>query len=574
MPLDGVTVSALRVELEEKITGGRIDKVQQPARDMLLLSLRSGGENLRLLLSAGVGSARAHLTRESFENPAEPPMFCMLLRKHLAGARILSVEQPELERMLLFRLDCRDELGMASQKTLVVEMIGRSSNIILAGEDGRIIDCIRRVDFGGDALRRMLPGMLYRLPPRQVKPAFFALDPEERTALVRNADREAPVDRWLLGSFSGLSPLLCRELAFRCGGDYARLPEQMEALAETVAAGDFAPWLLRQEGRPLDYSFMAITQYGSAAQAERMDSFSQMLDLFYADRDRLEQRRRRSRELSHTVKTARDRVQRKLAAQTEELRRTERMDEVRKTAELVTANLYRMKRGERTLRCQDYYEPDCPEITIPLDPLKTPQQNAAALYKEYNKLKGAKLHLTELTEQNRRQLDYLNSVLEEIDRAETEKDLADIRAELRATGVLRQKRETKPVKTRPQAPLRFVTGEGLELLVGRNNLQNEELTFKTARRTDYWFHVQHAHGSHVILRCDGLEPGEESVRQAAAAAAYYSQARGAGKVPVDYTMVRHVRKSPGALPGRVLYTEYKTVLAQGDEESFQNLRKI
>ena len=573
MPLDAVTISALCAELKERLEGGRIDKVQQPERDMLLLSMRAQGENLRLLISAGTGSARAHLTKTAFENPAEPPMFCMLMRKHLVGAHILSVSQPELERMLVVELDSRDELGVSSRKKLVVELIGRSSNVILVGEDGRIIDCMRRVDFAGDPMRRLLPGMIYRLPPRQDKLAFFETGPEQRRTMALAVDRESPADKWLLDKFSGLSPLICRELAWRCGGDYENLPAQMDALAETVAAGEFRPYLIERDGKPLDFSFMAISQYGAASTCRSFESFSELLDEFYSGRDREEQRRRRSHELTRSVRTARDRLARKLALQQEELKRTERMDEVRKTAELVTANIYRLRRGDRELVCQDYYEPDCPEIKIPLDVLKTPQQNAAALYKEYNKLKGAKLHLTELTGQNEKQLDYLNSVLEELDRAETEKDLRDIRAELTETGYLRRPKGGKTAKTRPQAPLCFVSDDGLEILVGRSNMQNDELTTKLARRTDYWLHTQRVHGSHVIIRCDGLEPPERTIAQAASIAAWYSQARDGGKTPVDYTMVRFVRKPSGALPGKVIYTDYRTVLAEGDGALVERLKK-
>ena len=273
------------------------------------------------------------------------------------------------------------------------------------------------------------------------------------------------------------------------------------------------------------------------------------------------------------MKTARDRQARKLAGQREELKRTEKREEVRKRAELVTANIYRLKKGDRELRCEDYYEPDCPEIVIALDPLKSPQQNAAALYKEYNKLKGAKEHLTVLVEQGERQLDYLNSVLDELERAETEKDLSDIRRELTETGFLRKSKNTKPDRSKAQAPLRFVSSEGLEILVGRSNTQNDELTCKIARRTDYWFHSQKVHGSHVILRCDGLEPDEKSIREAAAVAAWYSQGREAGKVLVDYTMVRFVRKPSGALPGKLIYTDYRSILAPAEEELVMKLKK-
>ena len=573
MPLDAVTVSALAKELSERLEGGRIDKVQQPERDMLLLSLRAKGENLRLVIAAGTGNARAGITRGSFENPTEPPMFCMLMRKHLVGARILSVTQPEYERLLIFTLDTHDELGVQSEKKLAVELIGRSTNAVLIGADGRIIDCMRRMDFAGDALRRMLPGMIYRLPPKQEKPVFFALDPAQRRALIAAADKTVPVDKWLMDSFSALSPLICRELAYRCNNDYVNLPDACDALCEAVAAGELAPWLISIDGKPKDFSFMAISQYGPAAQLERYDSFSEMLDAFYTRRDRAEQQRRRSHDLIKTVRTLRDRQQRKLAAQCEELRRTEGREDIRHQAELVTANIYRLRRGDRSLECEDYYDPACPVVHIELDPLKTPQQNAAALYKEYNKLKAAEQHLAVLTREGERQLDYLNSVLDELERAETDRDLSDIRRELTETGYIRARKGGKAERVKPQSPLKFVSDDGLEILAGRSNAQNDELTLKLARRTDYWLHTQRVHGSHVIIRCEGEEPPPRTLEQAAGIAAYYSQARGAGKVQVDYTMVRNVRKPSGALPGKVVYTDHKTMLAESDGALAERLKR-
>ena len=573
MPLDAIYLSALTAELKDKLVGGRIDKVQQPERDMLLLSLRAKGENLRLLLAAGTGNARVHLTESSFENPAEPPMFCMLLRKHLVGAHISAVYQPDYERLLIIELEGRDEMGFASQKKLVAEMIGRSANVILVDGEGRIVDCMRRMDFGGDAQRRMLPGMIYRLPPKQEKPPLLETDSAQRKTMIAGADRQQSLDKWLLSSFAGLSPLVCRELAHRCGGSYDTLPELLDAFADSVQAGDLRPTILYEEGKPRDFSFMPISQYGPAVSCREEESFSKLLDSFYSQRDRAEQQRRRSHQLFKTVRTIRDRIQRKLASQTEELRRTEDRDEVRKTAELVTANIYRIKKGDRTLECVDYYDPECPVIRIALDPLKTPQQNAAALFKEYNKLKAARAHLTGLIEEGERQLDYLNSVLELLSLSETEKDISDIRRELIATGYLRKQGGSKADRSKGQAPWRFVTDDGFEVLAGRSNVQNDELTTKTGRRTDYWFHTQHLHGSHVILRCNGLEPTELAVAQAAVIAAYYSQGREGGKVPVDYTMLRFVRKPSGALPGKVIYTDYKTIMTGADEALVKRLKK-
>ena len=573
MPLDAIYLSALTAELKEKLEGGRIDKVQQPERDMLLLSLRAKGENLRLLLAAGTGNARVHLTESSFENPAEPPMFCMLLRKHLVGARITAVCQPDYERLLMIELECHDEMGFACQKKLVAEMIGRSANVILVDGEGRIVDCMRRMDFGGDAQRRMLPGMIYRLPPRQEKPPLLETNSAQRQAMIAGADRQQSPDKWLLNSFAGLSPLVCRELAHRCGGSYDTLPELLDAFVDSVQAGDLRPCILYEDGKPRDFSFMPISQYGPAVSCREEESFSKLLDSFYSQRDRAEQQRRRSHQLFKTVRTIRDRIQRKLASQTEELRRTEDRDEVRKTAELVTANIYRIKKGDRTLECVDYYDPECPTIRIALDPLKTPQQNAAALFKEYNKLKAARSHLTGLIEEGERQLDYLNSVLELLSLSETEKDISDIRRELIATGYLRKQGGTKADRSKAQSAWRFVTDDGFEVLAGRSNVQNDELTTRTGRRTDYWFHTQRLHGSHVILRCNGMEPTELAIAQAATIAAYYSQGREGGKVPVDYTMLRFVRKPSGALPGKVIYTDYKTIMTEADEALVRHLKK-
>lgn len=563
MPLDALTIRALAAELAPQLEGAKVDKVQQPERDLVLLSLRTKSGNRKLLLSAGVGRARMHFTEESFENPAEPPMFCMLLRKHLQGARIESLTQPDNERLLKLELESRDELGDSARKSLILEMIGRSSNLILVGPDGRIIDCLRRMDFAGDELRRLLPGMIYRLPPKQDKRSIFDIDAECFRAEGAAADPDVPVERWLLDRFSGLSPLLCRELGFRCRDDYGLLPEETERLLAR-SESDARPTVLLEDGVPKDFSFTEILQYGPKMENRRMDSFSELLDFFYAQKERLERRRRRGHELLRSVRTARDRVQRKLALQKEELRRTESRDEVRKTAELLTAYLYRLKKGDRELVCEDYYREGCPEVRIPLDPLKTPQQNAAALFKDYTKRRAAAEHLTILIAQGEAQLDYLNSVLDTVERAETEKDLIELRRELTETGYLKKQGRAKAEKLRPQAPLRYVSDDGYEILVGRNNIQNDELTTKTARRTDLWLHTQKVHGSHVIVRCEGGEPPARTLEQAASLAVWHSQAREGGKTPVDYTMVRNVRKPSGALPGKVIYTEYRTLSAVAD----------
>ena len=570
MPLDAITLHALTLELKAA-EGARIDRVQQPEKDKILLSLRTREGNRRVLISAAASGARVHFTAESFENPAEPPMFCMLLRKHLIGAHIRKIEQPDWERMLLIRLDTRDEMGDESEKTLAVELIGRSANVILVGADGRIIDCLRRMEYGGEG-RGVLPGMIYRLPPKQEKLHFLTCSAEELRYAIDAMEEGTELDKALIQSFSGLSPLICRELAYRSRNSKDLLEKNALSLRETVEADDFSPMLVSLDDTAKDFSFLSINQYGTAGKNERFDSFSELLDSFYARRDRAESRKRRSRELMKTVKTAYERTVRKLSVQKEELAQTENREEIRRQAELITANMYRIRKGQRELLCENYFEEDYPEIAIPLDPLKTPQQNAAALYKEFTRKKAAKEHLTTLIGEGEKQCDYLAAVLDEIERAENERDLADIRRELKETGYLKKTKTTKADRAKPQAPLRFISSDGLEILVGRSNMQNDELTFKLARRTDLWLHVQKLHGSHVVLRTDGIEPPLRSIEEAASLAAYYSQGREAGKIPVDITQIRFVKKPAGALPGAVLFTDYSTVFAAADEKLAEKLK--
>ena len=572
MPLDSITMSALARELRPKLLGAKIDKVQQPERDTVLLSMRGQGGNFRLALCGGVGNARVHITDASFENPQQPPMFCMLLRKHLVGARVSALVQEERERILCFELDAYDEMGVAVKKQLVVEMIGRGTNIILVGPDGRIIDCLRRVDSEMSSLRQVLPGLIYRLPINQTKPDFFSLSSEERRAIWETYDGEKSVDKWLLDSFSCLSPLITRELAYRCYGDVGNLPAAMDALCESVLAGDFTPYMLIQDGKPKDFSFMPIQQYGKGMEGETYPDFSTLLDAFYTRRSKAENMKKRTQSLRKTVKSARERTLRKLAVQEEELKGTAQREIKRRWADLITANLYRAKAGEKSMTVQDFYEEDYPDICIPLDPLKTPQQNAAAYYREYTKAKTAEQYLTRLIAENRRDADYLSSVLDEIDRAQSETDIADIRAELTETGYIKKNKSAGKVRMRENAPVRYRSSGGWEILVGRSNTQNDKLTTKLAHKGDLWFHTQKIHGSHVIIRCAGEEVDEQSLQEAASLAALHSQAGEGGKVAVDYTRVRFVKKPNGALPGMVIYTDYSTIIAEADEDLAEKLK--
>ncbi len=576
MPLDAVTLSALTAELRPQLVGAKIEKVQQPQRDMILLTVRSRDSgSRRLVLSGGPGSARIHFTEASFENPASPPMFCMLLRKHLVGARIRAVVQPGRERLLILELDGYNELGDPVEKRLVLELIGRNTNLILVGPEGHVIDCLRRVDEAMSAQRQILPGLLYRQPPALTAPDFFSCGEETRREVLQTAVRDGqPADKWLLRQFSGLSPLLCRELWYRAGEDWARLPAAMDAMAATVLAEDFTPCMLSQDKRPKDFSCLVIQQYGESMQLDTAPDFSTLLDQFYTGRDKAENMRRRASDLSRTVKTARERQARKLQNQMQELERTRDRETWKKYGELLTANLYRVPRGGESVTVQDYYLPDCPDVIIPLNPRKSPQQNAAAYFKEYTKAKTAEHYLTELIEKGKRDLEYLERVGDLLTRVQGEADIAELRRELVDTGFVKKPRQRGKKQREPEAkPLRFVSDSGFEILVGRSNAMNDRLTGQIARRNDLWLHTQKIHGSHVIVRTEDREVDAKTLEQAASLAAWFSQGRDAGKVPVDYTPVRNVKKPRGALPGGVIYTEFKTILAQPEEALAKRLAK-
>ena len=569
MPLDAVCLSGVVRELRGAVLGLRIEKVQQPARDLVILSLRGGR---RLLLCAGASQARIHLTGAARENPAAPPMFCMLLRKHLGGGRLSGLEQPALERVVILTIDVVDELGETGQRRLVLECMGRHSNLILLDGQGRIIDCLRRVDLEMSEQRQVLPGLFYRLPPAQEKADPLSTGEADFRRLLSGANPEQEAAGFLLDTFFGLSPLACREIACRAGVETLLTLEGREALCaaffdwqQLVREEAFRPCLLLRDGRPADFSYLPLLQYGSSAQAQEWDAFSPMLDAFYETREQAERLRQRGQDLQRAASNARDRARRKLALQEKEYAQTQDRDRLRICGELITANLHRMERGQSVLRAQNYYDPDCLETDIPLDPLLTPQQNAARYFKQYHKAKTAEGYLSSQMALARRERDWLESVLDELSRAETEQDFADIRRELREAGLLKGAAPGKKEPRRaPSKPRAFRSSGGLRILVGRSNTQNDQLT-RDAFKSDYWFHTQRIHGSHVILCCEGAEPDRQSMTEAAMLAAWFSQGRAGGQVAVDYTQVRNVKKPGGARPGMVVYDPYQTAYVTPDE---------
>ena len=577
MAIDAICLQAVAGELRPQLLGLRVDKVQQPARDQVVLLFRGK----RLLLNAGAGAPRLQLTEILRDNPAEPPMFCMLLRKHLSGARVAGLTQPPLERLVKIEFDASDELGRAGRRTLVLEAMGRRSNLILLDGEGRVIDSLRRVDADMSAARQVLPGLFYQPPASTGRLPFLEETEEGFSARFAAAAAEKTLDAFLLDQYFGLSPLMARELAFQAAGDVDARVFQMggpgplwrafEGFQNRVREERFTPVCLLRDGKPLDFACVPVGQYGGAAECVAYPSFSALLDAFYEAREKQERARQRGADLLRAASTARDRLRRKLALQEKEYAATQDRDKLRIQGDLITANLYRMERGQSRLECENYYEAGAP-ASIPLDPLLTPQQNAAKYYKRYAKAKTAEKYLREQMDLARRDLEYLESVLAEIAQAETEQDFLDIRAELREAGFLKKQGKGKKDKSRPAAPWEFRTSSGLRVLVGRNNRQNDKLTLKDADRRDLWLHTQKIHGSHVILRCAGRPPSEEDIAEAAMVAAWFSQARESGNVPVDYTEVRNVKKPAGARPGMVIYTTCRTVNVTPEEAAVERLR--
>ena len=573
MPLDALCLTAVAAELRAAVAGGKIDKLYQPTRDEVVLYVRGQGENVRLLLSANPGHPRANLTTLNRENPEQPPMFCMLLRKHLQGARILELNQPPLERSLEFRLETLDELGDRVERRLVLEAMGRSANLLLLDGEGRIIDCIRRVDGDlGRGQRQLLPGLFYRQPPEPDKLNPFTIEPEELRLVLENPLGKE-WDKLLLDSFTGLSPLVARELAFRAGGDQERLAAELEKLKNNVNENGLTPYLLVREGKPVDFTVLPILQYGPEMESRPQASFSQMLDEFYERREAADRVRQRGQDLVKAVTSARDRTARKLANQTRELEATRDRERLRELGDILTSNLHAMERGMEVLRAVDFYDPEGREVEIRLDPLLAPQQNAAKYYKDYNKAKTAEQMLTIQLEKGTRELEYLNSVLENLSLAEGERDLQEIRQELVETGYLRRgKTAAKRQKRVSGKPMEFRSSAGLRISVGKNNSQNDQLTTKLAYKSDIWLHTQKIHGSHVILWLEGGEADAQSLTEAAILAATFSQAGEGSRVPVDYTPVKYVKKPAGARPGMVVYTTYQTAVVDPDPELAKQLR--
>ena len=562
MAFDATYLSAVIEEIRQ-LGDARVEKIHQPSRDTVIFHLKYKEGRAKLLFAANPAAPRLHLTTANPENPPEPPMFCMLLRKHLGSARLVGVEQLPMERCALFTFDCIDEMGDQVQKQLVAELMGRTCNLYLLAPDGRILDCLRRIGLDESTKRPALPGMYYQQPEPVTKAEPLTANYWQ---ILSDPGADLLCDR-LMDTLGGLSPLICREAALYAAGDPDARVEQFELtpVAEKLAlfftehlTHPTPCYYAQADGMPKQFAFCPIRQYGSYQQAE---SFSGLLDMYYTVRDRKDAMRQKGQAVRKTVTNLYQRLTRKIAIQEKELTATYDRERLRQLGDILMANLHAIEKGQTKVRCMDFYDENMGEIDVPLSPTLSPQQNAAKYYKDYTRMKNAENELQKQLSLGRVELSYLQSVLDELNRAETEQELEEIRRELQDGGYLKADSARKRAKQAKLAPMRFESTDGYPIYVGRNNRQNDELTFKMARKDDLWLHASKVHGSHVIIACAGVTPPDNTITQAAQLAAYYAETNGGQNIAVDMTPVKQVKKIPNGKPGMVIYHSYKTVIA-------------
>ena len=549
MALDGAFLRHVKKEMETVALGARVDKIYQPNREEMVLSLRTRMDTFKLLLSARANSARVHFTQRSIENPKQPPMLCMLLRKRLGGARLSAIRQTELERVLHLDFDAFNELGDPVRLTLVIEIMGRYSNIIFVDQNGVIIDALKRVDEEMSSERLVLPGLRYRSPPPQHKLCMLEASPEQVVEQVIRTSQNGELSNALLGGLQGVSPVVCREIQHRVGNgegvsvsdltdlERQKLVQELNRVFEMVDHQEGKPCMvLHPNGKPLDFSFLKISQYGDAAEIQYPESFSQLLDTFYGERDRIERMKAKSQDIHRILTTAMERLSRKINVQTEELRQCTQRETLKVFGDLIHAHLYQIKKGDTVVALQNFYDESLPMVRISLNPLLTPSQNAQKYYKEYRKARTAEEKLTQQISQAKQELEYVDTVLDELSRAATERDLLEIRQELVEQEYIKPSRskQQKGKESVSHAPMEFRTSDGFLILVGRNNRQNDRLTMKDAKNHDIWFHVKNHPGSHTILVTERKKPTDLAMTEAAQIAAYFSRCRDSSQVPVEF----------------------------------------
>ncbi len=577
MAFDACMMRAVLSEFSREFPEAKIEKVLQPRSDEVDLLIHFGKSSRRLVFNVGPNAPRLQLSDRQKENPKSPPMFCMLLRKYFVGAKIISAAQPGFDRIAEFSVACYDEMGFPTEKKIVCEIMGKYANLIILDSDSKILSALKIIDFSSSTVRQVLPGLKYQLPQKQDKLSPLLLDEALFYKKLAEFSPERTGEKFITSVYSGIATQIAHELVFRATGDIdvpvcnidtKRLYSVFSEWQRLLIYENYTPSVaFDSNGKPIDYSYMDISYLGCGVTVRHYESLAELFDVYFEERDRIEHIHQRAKDLMTLLSNAVSRTERKLGLQRQSLLDSERGEEYKKYGDLITANLYRLERGMESFVTQDYYDELCPEIEIKLDPRLSPSQNAQKMYKLYNKCKTAKSVLTEQIALWESELRYLESVGEFLSKAECEQDVLEIRDELYRSGYASKMRGYVPPKHLKSTPYKYRTSGGFELLVGKNNLQNDLLSHKLAARDDIWFHVKDIPGSHVILVTEGKEPGDDDYTEAARIAAKYSKAS-ADTVAVDYTRVKNLKKPGGAKPGFVTYkTNYTAyVRPMSDEE--------
>lgn len=556
MALDGIFLYHLKNEIADFAVDSRVDKIYQPSRDELVISLRSREGSRKLLMSCNADSARIHFTDYPPENPPKPPMFCLMLRKRLTGAWITSIEQENLERIVKINFSGTDELGDKRSYSLIIEIMGRYSNIIFVDENAKIIDSMKRIDENKSQVREVLPGVTYVAPPAQDKMNIFTDDISEISQRIMQSSKG--LYKAAMDTIKGVSPIVCRELENGLSLD-----------AFKVQAQNPVPILVMLD-TPKDFAFIDIKQYDNLAEIKHYDTFSQLLDYFYYERVRLMRIKARSADLFKKLTTLQERAVRKAVNREKELEDCKDKETYKIFGDLINANQYRLEKGQPYYDLENYYDDNKP-VRIPADIFLTPAQNAQKYYKEYRKKQIAETKLNDFIAEANAEARYFESVIDALSRAETDSEISEIKTELSEGGYIKKTADKKK-NQKSLKPMKFRTRDGFSVLVGRNNLMNDRLTMKTAKNYDTWFHVQDSAGSHVICETSGTEITDAAIHDCAVIAAYFSKARESSNVAVDYTLVKNIKKSNGAKFGFVVYDPYKTEFATPTLEEVEGLK--
>lgn len=586
MAFDAGMLACVLSEINQKGQGGRIERVLQPERDEIVLQMRTIEGGKRLLINAGSNNPRIGFTETQKENPQQPPMFCMLLRKHLSGAKLAEVRQVGFERVCELVFETRDEMGFACTRYLIAEIMGKYSNLIFADDNKKILAVLKTIDFSTSSKRQVLPGMTYELPPAQNKCDPVQESAEDFFKAYAAADPEMRADRWILDRYMGISAAIAREIVYRATRftdtpvkycTAAELWRAFDAIMGAVRTGVYAPMLVSDGSKPVEYAFVSLTHYGADMPREEFDSAGKLLDVFFASRDRENRIKQRAADVLSLLTHGESRIVKKLEAQRAELAECEQAEQYKKYGDLIMGNLYCLEKGMTHAELVDYEDWDeqsgaYGSCVVEMDERLTPVANGQKYYKKYTKLRNAKVELTRQIELGQTELAYLYTVFDALARAETQADLDEIREELYRFGYAsRMKGYAAPKKAKAPVVMQFVTTNGYRVLCGKNNVQNEYITHKVADRNDWWFHVKGMPGSHVVMICDGEEPPAEDFTDAAEIAAYHSKATGEN-VAVDYIQVRHVKKPPAAKPGLVIYHTNWTAYVTPNEEKIKAMR--